>query len=110
MYRLLLVIKLMESRQLNKAYRVLYNYYNERELYKGDYLRTLLLIDQYINGQLTINDLKRSINAFQNGKPSKFGCKFEDDGVLEDWMENNNYIGDIYWKYEDVDGTKIEEI
>lgn len=110
MYRLLLVINLMKSRQLNKAYRVLYNYYNERELYKGDYLKTLLLIDQYINGIITIDDLKRSINAFNNGKASKFACKFEDAGVLEDWMENNNHIGDIYWKYEDVDSTKIEEI
>lgn len=110
MYRLLLVIKLMESRQLNKAFRVLYTYYNERELYKGDYLKTLLLIDKYINGLLTLNDLKRSINAFNSGKPSKFDCRFEDEGVLEDWMENNNYVGDIYWENEDVDGAKIEEI
>lgn len=100
----------MESRQLNKAYRVLYNYYNERELYKGDYLRTLLLIDQYINGQLTIDDLKRSINAFHNCKPSKFNCKFEEQAVLEDWMENNKYVSSIYWKYEDIDSKKIEEI
>ena len=64
MYRLLLVIKFMEKGLLNKAYRVLYNYYGTTELYKGDYLKTLLLIDQYINGQIGLNDVKRSVNAF----------------------------------------------
>ena len=105
MYRLLLVIKFMEKGLLNKAYRVLYNYYGTTELYKGDYLKTLLLIDQYINGQISLNDVKRSVNAFDGKKPSKFEVKYGDEGAMERYIDYNLRVADISKYYKDAEAN-----
>ena len=105
MYRLLLVIKFMEKGLLNKAYKVLYNYYGTTELYKGDYLKTLLLIDKYINGVIGFDDVIRSVNAFDGQEPSKFEVKFGDDGAKHQYLEYNKRVFDISKYYKDAEAN-----
>ena len=89
MNRLLVLVECLEKGQLNKAYRLLYNYYGQIELYKGDYLKTLLLVDEYINGIITLDDVKRSVNTFRGRVASKFAVKYADDGVKEEYYQYN---------------------
>lgn len=89
MNRLMLLIRCLEKGQLNKAYRLLYNYYGSIELYKGDYLKTLLLVDQYLNGIITLDDVKRSVNVFRGRTVSKFAVKIADDGAKDLYYEYN---------------------
>ena len=100
MNRLLLLIKCLEECKLNKAYRLLYNYYGDIELYKGDYLKTLLLIDDYVNHIITLDDVKRSVNVFRGRKASKFVVREADDGVK-----------DIYYNYNiHADSLTIDDL
>lgn len=89
MNRLLLLIECLEKGQLNKAYRLLYNYYGSIELYKGDFLKTLLLVDQYLNGIITLDDVKRSVNVFRGRVASKFAVKYADEGTKNLYYEYN---------------------
>ena len=89
MNRLLLLIECLEKRQLNKAYRLLYNFYGEIEMYKHDYLKTLLLVDDYINNKIDLDDVKRSVNAFRGRKASKFEVRCADVGVRTQYYNYN---------------------
>lgn len=62
MNRLNLIIKFLNKSMLNSAYKVAYNYYGQSELYK-DITKTLLLIDDYNNGKINFDDIKRSIKV-----------------------------------------------
>lgn len=63
MNRINLITKFLNSGMLNSAYKVAYNYYGQSELYKKDILKTLLLIDDYNNGKISFDDIKRSIKV-----------------------------------------------
>ena len=63
MNRLNLIIKFLNKSMLNYAYKVAYNYYGQSELYKKDITKTLLLIDDYNNGKINFDDIKRSIKV-----------------------------------------------
>lgn len=63
MNRLNLIIKFLNKSMLNSAYKVAYNYYGQSELYKKDITKTLLLIDDYNNGKINFDDIKRSIKV-----------------------------------------------
>lgn len=89
MNRLLLLIKCLEENKLNKAHRLLYNHYGDIELYKGDYLKTLLLIDDYINGIITLDDVKRSVNVFRGRVASKLSVRYSDEAKKDLYYEYN---------------------
>lgn len=63
MNRIRLITRFLNSGMLNSAYRVAYNYYGQSELYKKDITKTLLLIDDYNNGKISFDDIKRSIKV-----------------------------------------------
>lgn len=73
MNRLNLIIKFLNKSMLNSAYKVAYNYYGRKELYKEDILKTLLLIDDFNNGKIDINDIKRSIRVIEDGESDWLG-------------------------------------
>lgn len=86
MNRLNLIIKFLNKSMLNSAYRVAYNYYGQSELYKKDITKTLLLIDDYNNGKISFDDIKRSIKVVTddnndilgyNKRLEKFNDSFE---------------------------------
>ena len=86
MNRINLITKFLNSGMLNSAYRVAYNYYGQSELYKKDITKTLLLIDDYNNGKISFDDIKRSIKVVTddnndilgyNKRLEKFNDSFE---------------------------------
>lgn len=77
MNRINLITKFLNSGMLNSAYRVAYNYYGQSELYKKDILKTLLLIDDYNNGKINLNDVKRSIRVIEDDKSDLLGYNKE---------------------------------
>ena len=86
MNRLNLIIKFLNKSMLNSAYKVAYNYYGQSELYKKDITKTLLLIDDYNNGKISFDDIKRSIKVVTddnndilgyNKRLEKFNDSFE---------------------------------
>ena len=84
MNRLNLIIKFLNQGMLKSAYKVAYNYYGKSELYKGDILKTLLLIDDFNNKKINFTDLKRSINVVINNDDDIMGYnkklqKYNDD-------------------------------
>lgn len=86
MNRINLITKFLNNGMLNSAYRVAYNYYGQSELYKKDITKTLLLIDDYNNGKINFDDIKRSIKVVTddnndilgyNKELSKYNDNFE---------------------------------
>lgn len=84
MNRIKLICKFLNQGMLKSAYKVTYNYYGKSELYKGDILKTLLLIDDFNNKKINFTDLKRSINVVINNDDDIMGYnkklqKYNDD-------------------------------
>ena len=84
MNRIRLICKFLSQGKLKSAYKVAYNYYGKSELYKEDILKTLLLIDDFNNDKIDINDIKRSIRVIEDGEHDLLGynkrlSKFNDD-------------------------------
>ena len=84
MNRLNLIIKFLNKSMLNSAYKVAYNYYGQSELYKKDITKTLLLIDDYNNGKINFDDIKRSIKVVTDDNNDILGynkelAQFNDD-------------------------------
>ena len=84
MNRIKLICKFLNQGMLKSAYKVAYNYYGKSELYKGDILKTLLLIDDFNNKKINFTDLKRSINVVINNDDDIMGYnkklqKYNDD-------------------------------
>lgn len=84
MNRIELICKFLSKGMLNEAYKVAYNYYGKKELYKEDIMKTLLLIDDFNNQKISLNDVKRSIRVIEDGESDWLGynktlAKFNDD-------------------------------
>ena len=84
MNRINLISKFLSKGMLNEAYKVAYNYYGKSELYKESILKTLLLIDNFNNQKISLNDVKRSIRVIENNEHDLLGynkrlAKFNDD-------------------------------
>ena len=77
MNRLNLIIKFLNKSMLNSAYKVAYNYYGQSELYKGDILKTLLLIDDFNHQKASLKDIKRSIRVIEDDKSDLLGYNKE---------------------------------
>lgn len=77
MNRIELICKFLSKGMLNEAYKVAYNYYGQSELYKRDILKTLLLIDDYNNGKINLNDVKRSIHIITDDNNDILGYNKE---------------------------------
>lgn len=64
MNRLKLVVLFLMRGDVYRANLVLWNYYGEDELYKGDESKTLQLIGEMIDGKyVSFDDVKRSVNV-----------------------------------------------
>lgn len=84
MNRIRLITRFLSNGMLKPAYKVCYNYYGKKELYKEDILKTLLLIDDFNNGKININDVKRSIRVIEDNEHDWLGynkrlAKFNDN-------------------------------
>ena len=84
MNRIRLITRFLNSGMLNSAYKVAYNYYGQSELYKKDITKTLLLIDDYNNGKISFDDIKRSIKVVTDDNNDILGynkelAQFNDD-------------------------------
>ena len=84
MNRIELICKFLSQGMLNEAYKVAYNYYGKSELYKESILKTLLLIDNFNNQKISLNDVKRSIRVIEDNEHDLLGynkrlAKFNDD-------------------------------
>lgn len=84
MNRIRLITRFLSNGMLNSAHKVAYNYYGKKELYKEDILKTLLLIDDFNNGKIDINDVKRSIRVIEDNEHDLLGynkrlAKFNDN-------------------------------
>ena len=84
MNRIRLITRFLSNGMLKSAYKVCYNYYGKKELYKEDILKTLLLIDDFNNGKININDVKRSIRVIEDNEHDWLGynkrlAKFNDN-------------------------------
>ena len=77
MNRIKLICKFLNQGVLKSAYKVAYNYYGKSELYKGDILKTLLLIDDFNNDKINIKDIKRSIRVIEDGESDLLGYNKE---------------------------------
>lgn len=86
MNRLILILKFLNRGMLNSAYKVAYNYYGKKELYKSDIMKTLLLIDDFNHGKINLKDIKRSIHVVIN----------DDDDILGYNKEIEKYSNNFY--------------
>lgn len=73
MNRIRLICKFLNQGMLKQAYKVAYNYYGKSELYKGDILKTLLLIDDFNHQKASLKDIKRSIRVIEDDKSDLLG-------------------------------------
>lgn len=77
MNRIRLICKFLNQGMLKQAYKVAYNYYGKSELYKGDILKTLLLIDDFNHQKASLKDIKRSIRVIEDDKSDLLGYNKE---------------------------------
>ena len=77
MNRIELICKFLSKGMLKQAYKVAYNYYGKSELYKGDILKTLLLIDDFNHQKASLKDIKRSIRVIEDDKSDLLGYNKE---------------------------------
>lgn len=73
MNRIRLISEFLNKGMLKQAYKVAYNYYGKSELYKGDILKTLLLIDDFNHQKASLEDIKRSIRVIEDGESDLLG-------------------------------------
>lgn len=77
MNRIRLISEFLNKGMLKQAYKVAYNYYGKSELYKGDILKTLLLIDDFNHQKASLKDIKRSIRVIEDDKSDLLGYNKE---------------------------------
>lgn len=77
MNRIILISNFLNQGMLKQAYKVAYNYYGKSELYKGDILKTLLLIDDFNHQKASLKDIKRSIRVIEDGESDLLGYNKE---------------------------------
>lgn len=77
MNRIRLISEFLNKGMLKQAYKVAYNYYSKSELYKGDILKTLLLIDDFNHQKASLKDIKRSIRVIEDDKSDLLGYNKE---------------------------------
>lgn len=77
MNRIKLISNFLRKGMLKQAYKVAYNYYGKSELYKGDILKTLLLIDDFNHQKTSLKDIKRSIRVIEDDKSDLLGYNKE---------------------------------